>query len=78
VLYPNDNTDKGKELRLKQQYFFVCATLKDMIRRFKKRKTDFQEFPDLVWWRYKRGRERERETERERERERQRLLLTLY
>lgn len=35
VLYPNDNFAKGKELRLKQQYFFVSATLQDAIRRFK-------------------------------------------
>eukprot|EP01094_Clydonella_sp_ATCC50884_P011936 TRINITY_DN2178_c0_g1_i1.p1 TRINITY_DN2178_c0_g1~~TRINITY_DN2178_c0_g1_i1.p1 ORF type:complete len:639 (-),score=193.80 TRINITY_DN2178_c0_g1_i1:66-1934(-) len=49
VLYPNDNTDKGKELRLKQQYFFVCATLQDMFRRFRKKKDrDFSSFPDLV------------------------------
>ncbi len=27
VLYPNDSTPEGKELRLKQQYFFVCASL---------------------------------------------------
>ena len=27
VLYPNDATDYGKELRLKQQYFFVCASI---------------------------------------------------
>jgi len=37
VLYPNDSTDSGKELRLKQQYFFVCATLQDAIRRFLKK-----------------------------------------
>lgn len=34
VLYPNDSTPSGKELRLKQQYFFVCATIQDIIRRF--------------------------------------------
>jgi starch phosphorylase len=37
VLYPSDATLGGKELRLKQQYFFVSATLRDVIRRFKKR-----------------------------------------
>uniref|UniRef100_H2Y4R6 Alpha-1,4 glucan phosphorylase n=1 Tax=Ciona savignyi TaxID=51511 RepID=H2Y4R6_CIOSA len=35
VLYPNDNFFEGKELRLKQEYFVVCATLQDIIRRFK-------------------------------------------
>ena len=33
VLYPNDNNYEGKELRLKQQYFLVCATLQDIIGR---------------------------------------------
>jgi starch phosphorylase len=37
VLYPNDNVFEGKELRLKQEYFFVAATLADVIRRYKKR-----------------------------------------
>jgi starch phosphorylase len=36
VLYPNDNVPEGKELRLKQEYFFVSATLQDIIRRYKK------------------------------------------
>ena len=36
MLYPSDNTYVGKELRLKQQYFFVAATLQDVIRRFKR------------------------------------------
>src|SRR5215470_7198867 len=37
VLYPNDNVFEGKELRLKQEYFFVSASLQDIIRRYKKR-----------------------------------------
>ena len=37
VLYPNDNIFEGKELRLKQEYFFVSATLQDIVRRYKKR-----------------------------------------
>jgi len=46
VLYPNDNTVAGKELRLKQQYFFVSASLQDIIRRFKVNHSDFHSFAD--------------------------------
>jgi starch phosphorylase len=49
VLYPPDDQLAGKELRLKQQYFFVSATLQDVIRRFKKRNDGhWDEFPDKV------------------------------
>ncbi|KAB0799502.1 hypothetical protein PPYR_07382 [Photinus pyralis] len=56
VLYPNDNVFEGKELRLKQEYFMVAATLQDIIRRFKAAKfgkrdavrTTFELFPDKV------------------------------
>src|SRR5262249_31319170 len=37
VLYPNDNVFVGRELRLAQEYFFVSATLQDILRRYKKR-----------------------------------------
>ncbi|XP_056140160.1 glycogen phosphorylase, muscle form [Lampris incognitus] len=56
VLYPNDNFFEGKELRLKQEYFVVSATLQDIVRRFKVSKfgsrdvvrTDFSKLPDKV------------------------------
>ncbi|KIN08446.1 glycosyltransferase family 35 protein [Oidiodendron maius Zn] len=48
VLYPNDNLDRGKELRLKQQYFWVAASLYDIVRRFKKTKRAWNQFSDQV------------------------------
>ena len=48
VLYPSDELAQGRELRLKQQYFFVAATLADILRRFKKQNRDFFELPDFV------------------------------
>jgi starch phosphorylase len=48
VLYPNDNLDRGKELRLKQQYFWCAASLFDIVRRFKKTNRAWSEFPEQV------------------------------
>ncbi len=45
VLYPNDETESGKELRLVQQYFFVSCSLQDIIRRFNKKERHWDEFP---------------------------------
>lgn len=43
-LYPNDSTPEGKELRLKQQYFFCAATIQDLVRRYKKNHTTWTNF----------------------------------
>jgi glycogen phosphorylase len=48
VLYPNDSLDRGKELRLKQQYFWCAASLYDIVRRFKKTARAWSQFPDQV------------------------------
>ena len=48
VLYPNDSTEVGRKLRLKQQYFFVSASLQDILFRFQKHHDSFDELPDKV------------------------------
>ena len=48
VLYPQDSTAMGRELRLKQQYFFVCASLQDILYRFGRFHEGFDELPDKV------------------------------
>ncbi|CAN5909565.1 glycogen/starch/alpha-glucan phosphorylase [soil metagenome] len=48
VLYPPDDTGSGKELRLKQQFFFVSATLQDILRRFRDEHDDFADLPSQV------------------------------
>ena len=48
VLYPNDNHYAGKELRLKQQYFFVSASLQTIVERFKQTHSDLRELPNKV------------------------------
>lgn len=48
VLYPADEHIQGKELRLRQQYFFISATVQRVIDRFKKRHSDFDILPEKV------------------------------
>jgi starch phosphorylase len=48
VLYPNDTIFSGKELRLKQEYFLVSASLQDILRRYLKTRTDFAAFSEKV------------------------------
>ena len=49
VLYPNDNTMQGKELRLRQQYFFVACSLRDILRRFRMTNDNWDTLPDKVF-----------------------------
>lgn len=48
VLYPNDNNYKGKELRLKQQYFMVSASIQDILRRFRNCGDSMDQFAEKV------------------------------
>ncbi|HUU34189.1 MAG TPA: glycogen/starch/alpha-glucan phosphorylase, partial [Vicinamibacterales bacterium] len=48
VLYPDDSTQVGRELRLKQQYFFVSASIQDILQRFLKAHVRLDLFPDYV------------------------------
>ncbi len=48
VLYPSDAVQSGKELRLKQQYFFVSCAVQDIIRRYLEKSNDFKGMPDKV------------------------------
>ena len=48
VLYPNDNVFEGRELRLKQEYFLVSATLQDIMRRFRKGGSSLTGLPEKV------------------------------
>lgn len=48
VLYPNDEVSRGRELRLKQEYFFTAASIYDIIRRFKSENTDLRTLPEKI------------------------------
>lgn len=48
VLYPDDTTEQGKELRLKQEFFLTSAALQDILRRFKSEYKDLKKLPEKV------------------------------
>ncbi len=47
-MYPSDAIESGKELRLKQQYFFVSCAIQDIIRRFMEKSNDFHRMPEYI------------------------------
>ncbi len=48
VLYPEDSNEAGKELRLKQEYFFSAASIRDILRRFESAHSDLRELPNKI------------------------------
>ncbi|MFA5087566.1 MAG: glycogen/starch/alpha-glucan phosphorylase [Candidatus Omnitrophota bacterium] len=48
VLYPNDEMNRGRELRLKQEYFFTAASIADIIRRFQSENSDLKKLPEKI------------------------------
>ncbi len=48
VLYPNDHSPEGRALRLKQQFFFVCCSIQDMLRRYRRTHDDLEQLPEGV------------------------------
>jgi len=48
VLYPNDNHYQGKELRLKQQYFFISASVQQVVNKFMQKHDDIRQLPEKV------------------------------
>ncbi|HMN93664.1 MAG TPA: glycogen/starch/alpha-glucan phosphorylase [Hydrogenophaga sp.] len=48
VLYPDDSTEHGRELRLRQEYFFVSASLQDLLRRFLRDHGSLEQLPEMV------------------------------
>ncbi len=50
VLYPNDSTTQGKELRLRQQYFFVSCSVQDMLRRYREDGLPINRLPERVFF----------------------------
>ena len=48
VLYPDDTTEAGRELRLKQEFFFTAASIRDLVQRFQRTHNDIRQLPNKV------------------------------